>query len=622
MLVLLLASAMISGSEVAFFSLSPSDKKDLENSDGRSEKRVIQLLEMPNRLLATILIANNFVNVAIIILSTYVTEGLLNFEHYPLLGFLFQVVIVTFLLLLMGEIIPKVRANKNSLRFALFMGFPLYLLIKLFYPLSTLLIRTSARLNKNSKSKSSNISVDELSHMLELTEDDHDQEDKKILTGIVRFGNTDAKQIMTSRMDVVAFDTETNYKDLLDGILESGFSRIPIYEESFDQIKGLIYIKDLLPHIDAEKDFKWQELLRDPMFVTENKKIDDLLSEFQSEKMHLAIVVDEYGGTSGIVSLEDILEEIVGEISDEFDDDDLAYSKLDAHNYVFEGKTPLNDIYRVLEIDGSNFERAKGEADTLAGLVLELVGKIPQKNERVKFEDFTFTIEAADPRRIKRIKLTLPNAETEAEKDENTSSGRLTSIVLILLMGWLTSCGGDYYPKPRGYFRIDLPVHEYRTFASDCPYEFEYSKHAVMVDESKRQQSTCQYNLFYPRFNCVVHLTYKPVEDKLLAYTKESRELAYYHIAKADDLQEGAIRDTEKRVFGFSFDLKGATASNYQFILTDSNHHFLRGAMYFNVAPNPDSLDPVTNYVKEDIALLLESFRWKEEVSATAGDFE
>lgn len=611
MLVLLVISALISGSEVAFFSLSPADKKTLEEGESRPQKTVIQLLEKPNRLLATILIANNFVNVAIIIISTYVTEGLLNFTDYPLLGFIVQVVVVTFLILLIGEIIPKVRANKHSLAFAVGMALPLLFLTKLFWPLSRLLVRASNSLNKSTKPKSVNISVDDLSHALELAGDDHDQEDKKILKGIVRFGNTDVKQIMTSRVDVVAFDTETSYPDLLSGILESGFSRIPIYEESFDKVAGLIYIKDLLPHLDEDEHFNWLKLSRPPLFVTENKKIDDLLAEFQAKKMHLAIVVDEYGGTSGIVSLEDILEEIVGEISDEFDDDDLAYSKLDENNYVFEGKTPLNDIYRVLDIEGKNFENAKGEADTLAGLILELVGRIPQKNERVKFEDFTFTIEAADPRRIKRIKVTLPSPQIKNKTNGAVSNGKLMMLWLLILSGFLTGCGGDYYPKPRGFFRIDLPRHEYNHFSSDCPFEFDYGKLSVMVDESRREGNACQFNLYYPQFKCAVHLTYKPVEDKLIAFTKESRELAYYHIAKADDIQESLVQNAEERVFGFTFDLEGATASNYQFFMTDSTQHFLRGAMYFNVAPNPDSLAPVNAYIKEDIAHLLNTLRWK-----------
>jgi len=408
MLILLACSALISGSEVAFFSLSPSDQEEIENSKSRVYQLLSNLLERPKRLLATVLISNNFVNISIVILSTYLTDSLMTTVVDVRVKFILQVVVVTFLLLLLGEVIPKVYANKKPLKLATFMSLPTYYLGIILSPFSKLLVSSTSFIDKRIKKKGHQISVDELSHALELTSDENEkEEDQKILKGIVKFGNTDVKQIMTSRVDVVCIDQNASLEDVSNIIIDSGYSRIPVIEDSFDNVKGVLYIKDLLSHLD-KSHFDWYKLIRKPFFVPENKKIDDLLREFQAKKIHMAVVVDEYGGSSGIVSLEDILEEIVGDISDEFDDDELVYSKLDDFNYVFEGKIPLNDLYRVLQIDGEDFDAEKGESETLAGLVLELFGKIPKKNEKIKFKDYQFTIEAADKRRIKRIKLSLP----------------------------------------------------------------------------------------------------------------------------------------------------------------------------------------------------------------------
>lgn len=415
MLLLLVCSALISGSEVAYFSLSPNDYAEIENGKLKSAKLLTSLIERPKRLLATILITNNFVNVAIVIISTFLTDHLIA-EIDPSYQFIIQVVVVTFLLLLLGEVIPKIYANKNPLNLASFMAFPIYYLRTFLTPFSSLLVNSTNFIDKRVKKKGHNISVDELSHALELTSDDNDKdEDQKILEGIVRFGNIEVKQVMTSRVDVICLEENTAFSEVCQTILDSGYSRIPIYKENFDNIKGVLYIKDLLPHL-AKENFNWSKLIRKPFFVPENKKIDDLLREFQTKKTHLAIVVDEYGGSSGIISLEDILEEIVGEISDEFDDEDLVYSKLDEFNYVFEGKTPLNDVYRVIEIDGTAFEEVKGESETLAGLALEVFGKIPKKNEKIKFNEYLITIDAADKRRIKRVKITLPEQVEKEEK--------------------------------------------------------------------------------------------------------------------------------------------------------------------------------------------------------------
>lgn len=412
MLILLVMVALVSAAESAFFSLTPTDMEELKTSGKRTDKKVLKLISGPKRLLATVLISINFINIAIVILSTFVMNGLFDFSQNHLLGFIIQVVVVTFLILLVGEVIPKIYAIQNPLRTSRLLVFFVQILQQLFYPISSILIFSTSLLDKFFKHKSHNISVDELSHALDLTSDEHiPEEDHKILKGIVKFGNTDVKQIMKSRMDVIAFDYTSEYKKLLQDITHYGFSRVPIYKESLDHVAGVLYTKDLLQYLNESDTFKWQTIIRPPFFVPENKKIDDLLREFQFKKIHLAVVVDEYGGTSGIVTLEDVIEEIVGEINDEFDDDDLTYSKLDDNNFVFEGKAHLNDVYRIMEIDGEVFEDAKGEADTLGGLIIEIEGRIPAKAEKIKFKNLNFTIESADNRKLKRVKVTI-------EKDE------------------------------------------------------------------------------------------------------------------------------------------------------------------------------------------------------------
>jgi gliding motility-associated protein GldE len=405
---LLATSALISGAEVAFFSIKPQELDALKKQKSRKAKLIERFLLNPKELLATILIANNFVNVGIIILATYTSSALFNFQGVEWLQFLVQVIIITFLLLLFGEVLPKVYANNNAVSFARFMAIPLAFLEKALKPISILLVASTRIIDRRANNKGHDLSVDDLSNALELTSEAHeDKDEKKILQGIVKFGNTDVKQIMRSRIDVTALDHKNSYSQVLKTIKKTGFSRIPIYEESFDNIKGVLYIKDLLPYLNVEPEFNWNSLLREVFFVPENKKIDDLLKEFQEKKIHLAIVVDEYGGTSGIVTLEDIIEEIVGDISDEFDDDDLIYSKLDNNNYVFEGKTALNDFYRILNIEGEEFEESKGESDSLAGFILEITGSIPSKGDQISFKNYNFIIEGVNKRRVTRIKVTF-----------------------------------------------------------------------------------------------------------------------------------------------------------------------------------------------------------------------
>ena len=413
--VLLFLSALVSGSEVAFFSISPKDRNAIKKSNNSNEQRILDLLKQPKRLLATILIANNFINIATVILLTFIVNSVFDLQTNKVIAFFIEVVFATFLIVLFGEIIPKVYATKHGLEMARTMSLPILILKKIFQPLSSVLIKSTAFIDKRITQKYHNVSIDELSHALEITANESDdKEEQKILKGIVAFGNTDAKQIMTPRIDVVAIEYNTNFKEALQKIVESSFSRIPVYKKSIDNIVGTIYIKDLLPHYNKDEHFRWQAVIRSAFIVPESKKIDDLLKEFQEKKIHIAFVVDEYGGISGIISLEDVIEEIVGEINDEFDVENIVYSKLDNQNFVFEGKTSLVDICRILDVDIKQFEEAKGETDTIAGLILELNGELPKKNTLIDFENFTFKVESVDKRRIKRVKITHHEIEQES----------------------------------------------------------------------------------------------------------------------------------------------------------------------------------------------------------------
>ena len=415
LLILLLAcSALISGAEVAFFSLTLTDLEDTEASDRENPrlKMVVRLLQKPKKLLATLLVANNTINIAIVLLFASLGEILFSDIQATLWGFsvkfLIEVIIITFLILLFGEILPKIYASRNNKKFASFMAFPLRFLDVIFTPLSGPMRYITLLVHDKLGDQKSKFNVDQLSQALELTsEGDTTKEEQKILQGIVAFGNTDTKQVMRPRMDVFALNKEDSYTAILEQIKTKGYSRIPVYEDSIDTVVGILYVKDLLPHL-SDKEFDWKSLLRVPNFVPENKKLDDLLAEFKEKKNHLAIVVDEYGGTSGIITLEDIIEEIVGDISDEFDDEDVNYTKIDDSNYVFDGKTSLKDFYRIIHLeDDTVFEARKGEAETIAGFILEISGGFPRKNEVIKHNRYTFTVEAIDKKRIKQIKFTI-----------------------------------------------------------------------------------------------------------------------------------------------------------------------------------------------------------------------
>jgi putative hemolysin len=409
LLLLLFSSAVISGSEVAYFSLSPGQLEEIRQ---KGYEKVCHLHRKPEKLLATILISNNFVNVAIVILSSYLVDSLFDFSGNPLLGFVIQVIVVTFIILLFGEIIPKLYANRSPIKMAIFMASPLTVLSYLFRPLSALLINSTSIISKKVAKKDS-ISIDQLSKALELTKDSEINEEKDILEGIVRFSNIYAIDIIQPRINIIAIDEEDSFKHIRELIIEHGYSRLPVYKDNLDTIVGILYIKDLLAHLQEDDHFQWQSLIRPAYFVPETKKINDLLEEFQTKKVHLAIVVDEYGGTSGIVTMEDILEEIVGEINDETDEKEKTYIKIKNNAYIFEGHTLLNDFEKIADIKDDYFKDIEGEADTLAGLILEIKGELPRKNEVITYRQHKFTILDVDKRRIKKIKYEDLDQETE-----------------------------------------------------------------------------------------------------------------------------------------------------------------------------------------------------------------
>ncbi len=415
-ILLLYASGFVSASEIAFFSLSPSDLSKIEENEHPSDSRIKALLDDSERLLATILISNNFVNVTIIMLCNFFFASVVDFGNAKLLEFLLITVVLTFLLLLFGEIMPKIYSAQNTLKFCRKAAPVISVLLSVFKPVSNLLVHSTFLINKlTRKRKVPNLSVDDLSQALELTDKNEISEESNMLKGIIRFGEETAEEVMTSRLDIVDLEINTPFPDVIKCIVDNAYSRIPVYEESRDNIKGILYIKDLLPYLDKGADFKWQNLIRPAYFVPETKMIDDLLRDFQANKIHIAIVVDEFGGTSGIVTMEDIIEEIVGEINDEYDEEERTYVKISENVYIFEGKTLLSDFYKLAEIDPDDFESVAGDADTLAGLLLELKGEFPILHEVINFDRYRFEILEMDARRIVKVKVTVG---TEKEKEE------------------------------------------------------------------------------------------------------------------------------------------------------------------------------------------------------------
>ncbi|CAI2766517.1 gliding motility-associated protein GldE [Flavobacterium collinsii] len=405
--VLLFLSAIVSGAEVALFSLSQKDIDDTLQENQSKGKIISNLLDKPKKLLATLLVANNFFNIGVVILFSYTGQSIFADIDSPILKFILEIILVTSLILLFGEILPKVYASRNNVKFAKRMAYPLLVLDKLLSPISLPMRSVTLYLHNKLGKQKNNFSINQLSQALELTDSEGtSSEEQKILEGIVSFGNTDTKQVMSPRIDIFALEMSESFEGICPKIIEKGFSRIPVYRDNIDQIEGVLFVKDLLPHIDKE-EFDWTSLIREAFFVPENKKLDNLLKDFQSLKSHLAIVVDEYGGTSGLVSLEDVIEEIVGDISDEFDDENLNFSQIDEKNFLFEGKINLKDFYRIVDVNEEIFESRKGEAETLAGFILEILGNFPKKDQKIAFENCIFTIETVDKKRVKQIKVTI-----------------------------------------------------------------------------------------------------------------------------------------------------------------------------------------------------------------------
>ncbi len=611
LIVLLFTSGFLSGAETAFFAITPVQLIQLKDSNSTSDKLISQLLNKPKGLLATLLIIINFVNIAIVVLSSLLINQVLNFVGHETIGFIIQVVAVTFMIVVFCEVMPKVYAQQNAMRTAHVSVFPVYFLDKILKPVSYLLISSTSFVEKRIHQKSYDVSVDELTHAIDVTSNkDTPEEEKKILKGIARFGNIDVKQIMKSRMDVVALNNSVSLKELLPYIIENHYSRLPVFKDSFDSVIGVLYTKDLLPYLDKKDDetFHWQQLIRAAYFVPESKKINDLLQEFQEKKMHLAIVVDEYGGNTGIVTLEDILEEIVGEIHDEFDEEELSYSKLDDYNFVFDGKALINDVCRVMEADRKIFDTKNEDVDTLAGLILELAGGIPVRGEMVEVNGIKLKIESADRKRIKRVKITLPETAITSG-----NSGNISLIIVLALSSFLlSSCNEDYFPKPKGFFRITLPEKEYRLCAPPgCPFEFEIPSYAVEVRDSSPLAEPCFMDIQFPGFNSTIYITYKPVKNDLQKLYEDHRSMTMKHIPKASGIDEEAYADINHKVYGSRYSIKGNAASNTQFYLTDSTANFIRGSLYFYSLPKSDSIAPVLTFINEDIKHLMETFRWK-----------
>ncbi len=410
--VLVFLSACYSGSENALFSLSKLNLEELLETQGSRANAISFLVRNPKRLLATILIANTFVNIGVVLVNTYLFSIVFNFHAYPLFGFLFEVVVVTFVLVLFGEVIPKVYSFQYNMKVTKLLAIPLYYTYKFFQPLVFVLEKSTSIIDKRITKKGHILSADELNHAIEITsEKDAPKQEKNILKSVVNFGNTNVRQIMRQRPDIVGVDIECTFKQLMLQIVDSGYSRVPVYEERLDHIKGILFTKDLLQHIHEDDSFDWRTLLRDAYFVPESKKIDDLLKEFQTKRMHLAIVADEFGGTSGLVSMEDIVEEIFGEIQDEFDEDEHIYTRINNYTFVFEGKMLINDMCRYMEVHPEVFDEIRNDAETLGGMLLELNSYLPKLGQEIKFKNFSFKIESVDTRKIKRVKVTIESSK-------------------------------------------------------------------------------------------------------------------------------------------------------------------------------------------------------------------
>jgi putative hemolysin len=610
LLPLLLISGLISASEVAFFGMSPKTMEALETTHPKTFAKVNHLLAHPNRLLATILISNNFTNILIVLLSSMASSSLPFLAAWPSwLQFAFQALGVTSIILIFGEILPKILATHRGKGVLVLMATPLSVVGLITRPLGSLLLLSGRLITGNATKGGQTLSNEELSAVIDMAEGvEISDEERKIWKGIVEFGKITASETMKPRTDIVGIETKKSYQQVLALILQSGYSRIPVYSESLDQVSGILYVKDLIPYLSEQAGFNWNQLARKPFFVPENKPIDDLLKEFQLKKMHMAIVVDEYGGCSGLITLEDIIEEIVGEINDEFDDEEIVYSKLDEHTFVFEAKTTLIQMCRIVDLPFEALGPAGEEADTIAGLLLHLHQKLPAKGVKINTPKIEYCVESADQRRIKRVKVYIKHAEKE-------KTGGL-ALFWAFLMGFsLMSCDAVVpQPKPKGYPRIELPSNASKALNYPGPFEFEIAQVAVVRPAPERPEfpGGLWLNIDYPDFRSTIYLTYLPVTNNLPELLDAANQQVYQgHVTMSEGIEERALVDSERKVFGRVFQLLGPVATPVQFYLTDSARHFLRGSLYFNYAANYDSIAPILTYLNQDIDRMMSSLVWK-----------
>ncbi len=610
LLPLLLISGLISASEVAFFGMSPKTMEALETTHPKTFAKVNHLLAHPNRLLATILISNNFTNILIVLLSSMASSSLPFLAAWPSwLQFAFQALGVTSIILIFGEILPKILATHRGKGVLVLMATPLSVVSLITRPLGSLLLLSGRLITGNATKGGQTLSNEELSAVIDMAEGvEISDEERKIWKGIVEFGKITASETMKPRTDIVGIETKKSYQQVLALILQSGYSRIPVYSESLDQVSGILYVKDLIPYLSEQAGFNWNQLARKPFFVPENKPIDDLLKEFQLKKMHMAIVVDEYGGCSGLITLEDIIEEIVGEINDEFDDEEIVYSKLDEHTFVFEAKTTLIQMCRIVDLPFEALGPAGAEADTIAGLLLHLHQKLPAKGVKINTPKIEYCVESADQRRIKRVKVYIKHAEKE-------KTGGL-ALFWAFLMGFsLMSCDAVVpQPKPKGYPRIELPSNASKALNYPGPFEFEIAQVAVVRPAPERPEfpGGLWLNIDYPDFRSTIYLTYLPVTNNLPELLDAANQQVYQgHVTMSEGIEERALVDSERKVFGRVFQLLGPVATPVQFYLTDSARHFLRGSLYFNYAANYDSIAPILTYLNQDIDRMMSSLVWK-----------
>lgn len=602
---------MVSAAEIAFFSLNANKLGEVDDSSGKA--KLMNLLAHPKSLLASILIISNMLNIAVIIVSDDLMRNIEFGEMPNWARFLIQIVAVTFVIILFGEVIPKVYARRFQLRLSLFFSHPMVIIVKLLKPFTWPLTQFSSLIDKRVKQTPA-FSVENLSDAIELASDEEtDADDHKILKGIAHFGSLDVTVIMTPRNDVVMVDNEMLFDELLQTILENGYSRMPVFKDKADSIEGIIFIKDILPHIHSDKNFAWQTLIRKPFYVPDNKKIDDLLKEFQSMKMHMAIVVDEFGGFEGLVTLEDIIEEIVGEINDEYDEEEVDYYKMNDHNFIFPGKTSLHDLLRIIDFDLNFFGEFENEIESIAGIILELSGRIPARNEIVSYKNLSFRILNADNRRINRVKVSIMPENTETEAS-SIFGGILPPLAIVLFIStFLFSCGSgvDLMPRPKGYCEIVLPKKEYQMYDSLCPFTFEYPVYAKIKPFTRDLSKTCWFDITFPTYAATLHMSYENVTGNFVKFSEDQHELAYKHIAKANNIEEMFVEAPEDKVWGIVYNIEGDAASPYQFHVTDSQTHFLRGSLYFDFKANTDSVGPVLNFLKKDVMHLVETVKWK-----------